>query len=148
MNKDHITVYRPRDPLTQARHEREVLLQITLPIILAGVVLVGLAVGAALLPPARASLWADISLIWLIPGVMLSTLLSLVTFGAMAYGVIKLINVLPYAFYRIHKALHSVHHGVVKVSEKVTEPIMRVKMTQAKVKTFARNMRLSREENR
>jgi hypothetical protein len=148
MRNSKITVYRPRNPETHAKHRHEVLVQIMIPVVLAVLILLGLGVGSALMPSDRASLWADISLIWLIPGAMLFTLVGLALFGGLAYVTIKLIDVLPFQFYRLHHLLRQVHHGVVKVSEKITEPIFRIKMYRAGTKAFVEQMRPSRRNNR
>lgn len=121
------TPYRPRNPVTQARHQRETRLQITLPIILGGLIVLAVAVLTVWKAgPATASKWADISLIWLIPPALLFALIGTLIMVGLIYLVIRLIAILPYQFYRLEDLLLRLHRLVRQASDKLAAPVIKV----------------------
>lgn len=88
----------PRNPVTHAAHKREVFWQITVPLVVivflcAG--MSGLVIWSAAVSNPNISRWADVSFIWLTPPVILGLLITLVLVGGLAFGIIKLVQVLP-----------------------------------------------------
>lgn len=80
------------------KHRREVVWHILLPVILAGVIFMGLGLLMVLTPTlgtARTGHWAAISLIWLISPLILFALLFLVLNIGLIYLMNKLLQVLP-----------------------------------------------------
>ncbi len=114
----------PRNPLTHAAHKREVFWQITVPLVLCTLVCVGmtaLVVWSAAVGNPEVSRWADVSLIWLSPPIVIGSLVMLVLVGGLAFGIFKLIQVLPpYArlvqdfFLRLHVRVRQVCDRAVK----------------------------------
>ncbi len=120
----------PRNPLTHAAHKREVLWQITVPLVALLVLCVGmsgLVIWSASASNPNLGRWADVSFIWLTPPVIFGSLIMLLLVGGMAFGIIKLIQVLPpYArlaqdfFLKVQVRAH-------QVSEQVAKPFIRAK---------------------
>jgi hypothetical protein len=87
-----------RNPVTYEAHRRQVFWQITFPfviviIIIAALVLITLIAAAG--NSSGVSKWADISLIWIILPTLVINLIPLALIGALAYGMIRLIGILP-----------------------------------------------------
>jgi hypothetical protein len=94
---DKLPVPQP-DRESYLKHRRDVIRQIILPIVLVTVIGVGfaaLSVYAAAGGSAGVSLWADISLIWLIIPMMVLALVILSLLIALVYGMSKLLGVTP-----------------------------------------------------
>ena len=114
-----------RNPQVKAQHQKEVFWQITLPLVL-GVILF---LGASALVTVGASIdvsrLADATLVWLIVPWLVVALLVIVVLSGLSYGVIKLIQVLPFAFYRLNTFLRRVHEIVKQAGDKAVEPVMK-----------------------
>ncbi len=112
------------------KHRRDVTRQILIPIIL--VTLVGLGFAAlsiygAVVSHTSVSLWADISLIWLILPMMFLALVLLGLVGGMVYGLAKLLGVAPrYTGLAQHYALW-LNTEIVLWTEKITQPVLSLK---------------------
>ena len=81
------------------KHRRDFQLKILLPIILASIaaVVIGVLAGMAASGSSTAvSLWADISLIWLIMPVMVMALVIAILMVALVYGMNRLLKVTPH----------------------------------------------------
>lgn len=114
-----------RNPQTQARHKREVLWQITLPLILGIIFFIGASVFVTLGASGDASRWADATLVWLIiPWLIVSILVIGIKIG-LIYLVVKLIHKLPSASYTLYGFLRRVHEIVKQAGDKAVEPVMK-----------------------
>lgn len=130
-----------RNPATQARHRREVFWQITLPVLVGvaiSLALIALAIGAV---PAQASIWADISTIWLITPALIAGVIFLAITVASIYLVVKLIQVLPGYAFRIYGFLLLVNDQVRQVSDRLVEPILRIEGFKSSARALARKAR-------
>ncbi len=130
-----------RNPLTQRLHQREVLLQITLPLAVGGIALLVLAVLASISGPQNASLFADVSAIWLILPVLLVFLIFLILLAALAYGVIWLVRALPGFAYPIQGFFALVAAKSRQAGDKIVEPILRLNSLAASLKALGRSLR-------
>jgi len=118
-----------RNPVTHARHRKDVFWQITVPfglffllilLLIAGVIWAGFA-GID-----QVSRWADISLIWLlIPVIGLSLLVLAVTVG-MVVGLGKLLQVLPRAMHLVQQYFWLAESQVKRVADKLVEPVLKI----------------------
>lgn len=112
------------------KHRRDVTRQILLPIILAtliGLAFAGLAIFGAFGGHAGVSLWADISLIWLILPMMFLALVILGLIGGMVYGLAKLLGVAPrYTGLAQYYALW-LNTEIVLWTEKILQPVLNLK---------------------
>jgi uncharacterized membrane protein len=118
---------RSRNPQTQAAHQRETLLQITLPLL---IVLLAI------------SQWADVSLIWLILLVCPWALIFLLILAGIAYGLAVLVKQAPGYFHQFHHFILVVQAHVNRYSDKAVEPIMRVKGLAASLDTLLGKMKI------
>jgi hypothetical protein len=112
------------------KHRRDVTRQIILPVILITVVVVGLAalaIFAATGSNTAVSLWADISLIWIIIPMMLLMLVILALTAALAYGLMRLLKVSPhYTGLAQHYALW-LNAEIVAWADKIVQPVLTIK---------------------
>lgn len=122
-------VLRYQPPSTQ-NHHRQTLRQIWLPlagaILIVVIVAVFATVGSA--NNARNGLhWANISLIFMIIPTMLIGLIYLIILAALAFGVIKLRDILPLYAYQAQAFLYRVAIAIRHWADRSTQPIMTVK---------------------
>ncbi|MBN2503562.1 MAG: hypothetical protein JXB38_22485 [Anaerolineales bacterium] len=85
----------PPNPVTRERHKREVRLQIILPFLAFVLLLVVLAVIFTVFEVGQVGTWAEISTIFLIVPVLIVSIIPLVLIVAVAYGVTKLLGIIP-----------------------------------------------------
>jgi hypothetical protein len=133
------------NPVTQARHRHEVLWQITVPVAVAAIVILALAILAGVLGTANDhSRWADVSLIWLVMPVVVFTLIFLILLLAVVYGLVKLIEVLPPYARQLQEFFVLITFQVGKVGDKIVEPILRTRTFTASVRAFGRSLSAGR----
>ena len=112
------------------KHRRDVNRQIILPIVLATLVAVGLAVlsgFAATNNSTSVSLWADISLIWLIIPMMGMAIVILALVVAMVYGLNRLLKITPH-YTGLAQYYTFWFSAQVKIwTDKLTKPVLWIK---------------------
>lgn len=135
---DDLDILRPRNPLTAIRHRREVFWQITLPMVVFVVVLLLLAVAAVGLSAPQASVWADISLIFLIIPVMFFALIVMLIFAASIYLSVRLLQVLPYYFFRAQNGFFRLNLQIGRLTNQLVEPILRIHAGNAALRVLIR----------
>ena len=134
-----------RNPVTHARHRREVLWQVTVPVLAGVVIVVAMAVLASWLGSSQeVSQWADTSLIVLIVPTMFFALIFLVLLAAFIFGVIRLIQVLPPYARRLQDFFVMLGVQIGKLDDKIVEPILRAQALTASTKAFGRQFRRKR----
>jgi hypothetical protein len=129
------------NPVTQRRHRGEVFWQITFPMVLGGILLSILAFLAAQTTSDQASVWADISLIWLIIPVMMITLLSLVFVIASIYLNVRLMRLLPFYSRQVQEWFSKLTAQVSRLDNIVVEPVLRIHGWKASICMLTRNVR-------
>lgn len=120
-----------------------VLLQIYLPLFLGSALILGLGVWAAL-ASARGtdiSRFADVSAVLLIIPVLIGSLIPLAFLLGLAYGVIKLIEIIPSGTRRVQEVLEKIRHGVDRGSRRVVQPFLAVGGMWAGLKVFLKRER-------
>lgn len=130
MNNKGIEKYKPRNPATHAKHRREVLWQITIPLIAGVVVLIALAVWLSLVSFGDIELaekWASVSLIWLIIPAMVMTLVLALILGGILYLVIKLIDSFPALAFKIEEFMLQVRIKARQISDAAVKPVTSAK---------------------
>jgi hypothetical protein len=129
---------RERNPHTERDHKRDVLWQITFPIIVGLSVVLLLAVLTLTAATGNASIKqaADASLIFLIIPLMIVTILFTVIFAGIAYGLLVANQKLPYSFKQAQDFMYLVRDQVRMGSDKVVEPILRVQSFFAQFDAF------------
>jgi hypothetical protein len=125
-----------RNPVTHKTHGRQVLWQITLPLVLGVVVVLALAVLAGLAGEAEASLWADISVIFLLIPTMLVALLFLLLVAGLIYVLLRLLKILPRYGLIAQNFVYKVEHRARSGANLAAEPILRYHSFVAAVRTL------------
>ena len=133
-----------RNPLTHKRHQKEMLWQVTVPMVIGSIILLApavLAAGTAFgIVPDDTRRWADISMIWLILPVMLATLLSLVFLAGSIYAVMRLILLFPKYSYQALGWLLLLGLNLQRLNDRLVEPFLRGQMLSASMKTLGRRI--------
>lgn len=125
-----------RNPQAEIKHRNETFWQITLPFLIFLVIFLMLIIGvtwAAVGGSGEISRWADVALIWQMPLPIILSLICLVANAGMAFGLFKLIGVLPGFAYKIHSYLLMIQSKVNQISDKSVEPFFRASSLQARL---------------
>jgi hypothetical protein len=115
-----------RNPVTHQKHRREVFWQITLPLVVGILILISLAVmtGMAAIEPVRR--WSDISLIWLTTYKLVFGLINLILLAGLAYGLIRLVSVLPIYARQVQDFFVLVSRRVALITDRLVEPMLKI----------------------
>jgi len=129
-----------RNPDTHKAHKRDVFWQITLPLIVGLVFVLILSVLTVLAATGGGNITqaGDAALIILIVPLMMVTIIFTIIFAAVAYGIIKLNEILPLYTRQAHDALARVRQQVQMGSDKAVEPFFRVQSFFASLKALKR----------
>jgi hypothetical protein len=138
MRDRNTDLWKPRNPLTQQSHRREVLWQITIPVVVGTVLMLALCVLATMLSAPSASLWADISIIWMIPPVFLVAFLMMAINAGSAYLLIRVIAAAPPFFFKAQNFFRRVQLKVGAITNKAVEPFLRLQAWGASARAAKR----------
>jgi hypothetical protein len=130
-----------RNPLAQQNHRKQVFWQITVPLIAVVVVILAVAVLAATGSVQSTSLWANISLIWLLIPVMVFALILMVILAGLVYAVIWLVRILPGYSLQVQNFMVAITSQVEKLGNAIVEPILRVNAFLASLQALRRSLR-------
>lgn len=134
------------NPKTQAIHKREVLWQITIPLILVGALVIAVAVMAILAGAQGNSKWADISLIALLLVVIVLSLLVLAVLAVLAYGALMLNHKVPPYAHLAQNFFKQVDCKVEEIADLLVEPILRLNGFKAGVGATPKSLLLTGKE--
>ena len=143
MNAETPSQKRARNLRTWRAHRHDVFWQITVPLIVILVVvftLLGLTVFAAAGGGSVAKA-GDAALVFLIIPLMVVALISMVVFGAIAYGLIRLNNTLPFFSKQVQDAFYLLQERVNTGADKVTAPILKVHGFTAAARALVKSLR-------
>jgi uncharacterized membrane protein YobD (UPF0266 family) len=129
------------NPVTQLSHRKQVLWQITIPLVIGVVIILIVAILVTTGSPQTASLWADISLIWLIIPVMIASLILLVLLAGLAYAVIWLVRTIPGYALQAQNFMIMIAGQVERLGDMIVEPILRVNAFLASLQALSRSLR-------
>lgn len=138
---DGFSFDKKRNPITQRAHRKQVFWQITVPLVIAALIILVLAVLVSAGNSQSASLWADISLIWLIIPVMIVSLIFLVVLAGLVYAVIWLLRNLPSYAMQAQNFMVMIAHQVERLGNAIVEPILRVNAFLASLEALRRSLR-------
>jgi hypothetical protein len=141
---DPLRLQRGRNPITHQAHNREVFQQITIPLIIGGLLVLLAAVGVVLTGirgQGDIHRWAGVSLIWLILPMMVFAFLLLVLTAGLVYAVTRLLGVLPPFARQVQDAFVLVQLRVSKVSDSLVEPVLRTQQNLASLSALRRRKR-------
>jgi predicted PurR-regulated permease PerM len=133
-----------RNPATQKAHAHQTMWQITVPLVIGVLVAIAFAVLAGLAGSAEASRWADISLIFLIIPAMLATLLFVVLFAALNYGLLRVLKYLPPLARQVQEVFSQVERRVRTGADMAAEPILRIQSVLAAARSLRQQLRFKR----
>jgi predicted PurR-regulated permease PerM len=129
------------NPVTQRKHRQEVFWQITLPLAL-GVLLMLAAGAGVIVAGVRGSdavgRLASIAVIWLISPSMFIGLIFLVINAGLAYGLLRLIEVLPHYSRQVQDFFILIAARVRQISDAAVEPVLRSKGFAASLRALRR----------
>ncbi|MBN2500568.1 MAG: hypothetical protein JXB38_07330 [Anaerolineales bacterium] len=134
------TTQPPRNPHTHRRHRRETFWQITLPLILGALVMLGLAVWAVLTATGGSSVEhaAGAALIFLLIPAMFMALFVLAILGGLAYLVILVNGKLPPYLRQAQDFFARARDFVGMTADKLVEPVLRAQSGIAALKAIQR----------
>jgi hypothetical protein len=123
-----------RNPLTHAAHRREVFWQITFPLILTLVILLGLiafVIYSGFQGSGSVSRWADVSLIWLLVPALVVMFVMLVILIGLVYLVSKLLGVFPGYARLVQNYFYLVQVKAKSIADKLVEPVLKIRSFKA-----------------
>jgi hypothetical protein len=132
---------KPRNPLTSVRHRREVFWQITFPVVAFVVILLVLAIMTLGLSAYQASVWADISVIFLIIPALLMAFIAMILLAGGVYLIAMLLQILPFHFFRAQNGLFRLRLQVGRLTDMLVEPMLKIYSFNAAARTFVRQVR-------
>jgi len=130
-----------RNPVTYERHRKEVMWQILVPVLIGTVIVLALSILATTRTDAQVSKGADVSVIWMITPMLIVALIFLVLLGAIVYGVMSLLGILPGYARLIQDYFDALRVQVGIVSDKAVEPILRIESIKASLRALGRSLR-------
>jgi hypothetical protein len=114
-------------------HRRQVRWQITIPMVLFGLIVI--TVGGFLIASAGigspTGLWRDVALIWILLLSMLAALVPLALLAGLAYGIIRLIEMIPEWTFKLQRLVGKVADAVAGLSRAVSAPLIRINAVSA-----------------
>lgn len=121
-------ITQPRNPVTQKAHRRETFWQITIPLIVSILIILGLAIWSVVVASGEGEISqaADASLIFLIIPTMVLALVPLILLGGLVYGMVRLLKFLPPKLYLVQDFFLKLRYVVQNWSDKLAEPVLRV----------------------
>jgi uncharacterized membrane protein YhdT len=123
---------------TVRAHKRQFAWQILVPFL----VMAGLIIAGALLVvtdgSARASVWADVSVIWLLVPALLLALAFLAVIITIIYGMTKILQIIPRYTWKAQVIFSRVSSGTRKVADGTTKPFFWYKQAGAIIKSIFR----------
>jgi len=133
----------PPNPVTMANHRKQVLWQITVPLLVMVFLclgLTGLTIWSAVGSSEPVSRWADVSFIWLTPPIILGALITLIIVGGLAYGVYYLVQVLPPYTRLTQDFFGRVQAKTRQISDQLVQPVIRSKGASAGAKELRKQI--------
>lgn len=134
------TQERERNSRTEAAHKREVFWQITFPLIVGILLALTFAVIAVISATSGGSVKqaADAALICLIVPLMFFSLVFMIIFGAVAFGLVKANQELPFVFKQVQDIMERVRYQVQVGSDKAVEPFLKIRSFFASIGALKR----------
>ena len=131
-----------RNPDTWKKHRRDVTLQIWLPLGIGVLLTTSCATLVAIgsLINLDVSQLADASLIWLIAPMLIATFIMFIIIAAFAYGMARLLKVLPFYTRRVQDFFILAKERVAIIMDRMVDPIITYKTRRASWMSFRSNI--------
>jgi hypothetical protein len=126
----------PEDRPTIRAHNRQVAWQILVPVLVMTVIIIAGAVLVTTGGRARSSVWADISVIWLLIPVLSVALGLLVVLITIIYGMGKMLQIIPRYTWKAQGIFNRVSRGTRRVADGTTKPFFWLKEAWAVIKSI------------
>jgi hypothetical protein len=133
-----------RNPVTHQKHRQEVFWQITIPLLVGGILIVVpmcLVVLAGITGTGRLDKLASFSLIWLILIAMVLTLFALIAIAALGYLITMMVKTIPPYARQAQDTFTLIKLRVRGVSDKTVEPFLRYHSFSASLGALGRRIR-------
>ncbi len=117
-------------------HRRDFLWQILVPMIVVLILVIIASVFTAMRPLETASLWADISTIWLLIPLLIFALITLVILGGIIYGMAKLLNITPVYTQKLYALVRFVTKKIENGADASVKPIFFFEELSASIKSI------------
>ena len=128
------------DPSKKAKsyqaHRRNFLWQILVPMLVVLILVVIASVFTAIRPPATASLWADISTIWVLIPLLIFALITLLILAGLIYGMAKLLNITPIYTQKLYLFIRRVTEKAANAADASAKPIFFVEELSASIRSI------------
>jgi len=142
MSEDFHSPFTPEpNPLTQRKHRKEVLWQITAPLVIGALLVLAAGVGVVYAGASNTGpvdRLASISIIWLIIPMMVVALIFLAVTVALAYGLMRLNDLLPIYSRQLQDLFVVIEARVKRAADAAVEPALRVRSAAAGLRAFRR----------
>ena len=142
MSEDFHSPFTPEpNPLTQRKHRKEVLWQITAPLVIGALLVLAAGVGVVYAGASNTGpvdRWASISIIWLIIPMMVVALIFLAVTAGIAYGLMRLNSLLPIYSRQLQDLFVVIEARVRRAADAAVEPALRVRSAAAGLRAFRR----------
>ncbi len=127
-----------RNQRTYRQHRREVWWQVFLPLVI-GILVIGSVSGGLVAAEYRdASVWADVSLIWLILPVCFLALIPFAIFAALLVGATLGLQRLPPLALMLQQSMKQVEDAVKRGADRAAEPVLRIGGFTARLRALRR----------
>lgn len=133
-----------RHPHSEHHHRRQVFWQIVFPIVIAAFLVLALLVWITNQGRDELRQGADIAAIFLIIPLGAMAFLTFATLLGMAYGLIRLAQVLPYWFSRLYRLIQALKDNVVRMDDRLAEPFLRWQSGKGALQVIMRKVRPGR----
>ena len=117
-------------------HRRDIRWQILAPMIVVLILIIAASVAVSASPAASASLWADVSTIWLLIPWLIFAFIMLLTLSGLIYGMAKLLQITPIYTEKLYHLIRLIGRKLEKVADSSTKPIFFVEEISAGIKSF------------
>ena len=139
-----------RNPLTHAKHKREVFWQIMLPMLIGVLIVLTVAFLIIFTGPQSSSdlsRWADVSMIWLILPSLFIALIFLIILSAFVYLITVVLRITPRYALIVQLYFEIAKHKVSYYSNRITQPIIKTKGIWAVVRHPGRFVKPPMKDN-
>lgn len=117
-------------------HRRDFIWKILVPIVIALLVVIATSVFVATGNSGTASLWADISMIWLLIPLLFFSFIFLLILAGIIYGMAMLLKVTPIYTQKLYKLIRLLTQKIDTISDEIAKPIFFVEGISASIKRF------------
>jgi hypothetical protein len=117
-------------------HRRGLIWQILIPIVIALLFVIATSVLVATGENETASLWADISMIWLLIPLLFFSSIFLIILAGIIYGMAMLLKATPIYTQKLYKLIRLLTQKIETVADEIAKPIFFVEGISASIKRF------------